>query len=191
MTTENGDRILYWPVVFALVSPLLLALLWLLYALFWLPFLSDFLFFMFGSTVAGLWALSGLFSCWLIVRWAFARHWRRILSTLILPLAVLIAAMNLPLFLKENRIAIDYVRFFSQYSFYLAAVEKHPATEPRFIVWVWGEWVAPDYGVLYDETDQIASDNPSEAWKKRAESEGVIRSGYRHIVGHFYFVALK
>lgn len=108
------------------------------------------------------------------------REWRRSISTLILPLGLLFTAVN-----YHSR-AFDYVRFFSYYSAFTSDIEKSPGTEPRFMVWMLG-W-DPTYGVLYDETDAITSDHPSEAWKKKAKSKGVIRSGYQHVIGHFYFV---
>lgn len=184
----TDNRILYWPALVAVIWPLLLALLWLLYALLWLPILSDLLFLIFGGTLASLWALSGLVACRIVFQSVIARSWRRGLSVLVLPVTVLLALVYLPAFLKENYTARDYAQFFFRYSSYLSEIEKRPSTEPQFIVWMWG--VYDDFGVLYDETDQIASDHPSEAWKKKAENEGVICCRHRHIIGHFYFVGL-
>lgn len=43
-------------------------------------------------------------------------------------------------------------------------------------------------GLVYDESDEIASEHPSEAWKRRVGAERVEGSGYRPLYGHFYLV---
>jgi hypothetical protein len=40
-------------------------------------------------------------------------------------------------------------------------------------------------GMLYDESDEIASDHPSEAWQKKAVAEGVEGTGYRPFTATF------
>jgi hypothetical protein len=48
-----------------------------------------------------------------------------------------------------------------------------------------------ELGLAYDESDEIASSQPSEAWKQRAKEIGVAGSGYRPLYGHFYLVDLQ
>jgi hypothetical protein len=190
MTSPVTDnRILYWPIAVAIVWPLLFVLLLQLYQLFWLPVISEYLFTVIGLGLAAIWVGSVVIAGKLMIQWAAARQWRTVLSTLILPLTFLLVLSSIPFvtpFLwKETDTAAEYAHFFMAYHSYLARVEKEPAIEPRFVVWM------HDYsnrGLLYDETDEVASDHPSEAWKKKAELDGVIRSSQRHIIGHFYFV---
>jgi hypothetical protein len=187
----TDNRILYWPTTLAIVWPLLFALLLLLYQLFWFPLISEYLLLIIGVGLAAVWTGSAVVACRLMTQWAAARHWRMVLSTLILPLTfslVLLSSPFLtPVLWRQTDNAAEYLRFFMSYHYYLAQVEKHPATNSGFIIWM---PLYGDRGVLYDETDEITSDHPSEAWKKKAEREGVIRSGYRHIIGHFYYVWL-
>ncbi len=186
----TDNRILYWPVVLAIVWPLLLALLVVLYQVFWLPVVSDYIFVIVGLGLAAMWIGSVIVACRLVTRWAAARHWRMMLSALILPLTFLPAVVALSLVWTESGAAAPYALFFVNYGSYLAQVEKRPAGAPRFIVWTLFRGPYDDSALLYDDTDEVTSDHPSEAWKKRAVSYGVIRSGYQHITGHFYFVAV-
>lgn len=182
------NRILYWPLALAIVWPLLLALLWLFYAVFWVPIISEIVFVMIGGVLITMWVGTVIVSFRFMKQWIAARYWRTIFSTLLLPLSFLLTiTISIPL-LKYNYVAIDDLQFFADYGSLLADVEKRPATEPRFMVWMWhGD---DNFGVLYDETDQIASDHPSETWKKNAKKEGVICCWNRRIIGHFYFVGL-
>lgn len=182
----TDNRVLYWPLVLAIVWPLLFTVLWLLYAVYWFPVLSEMFFIVVGGNLATLWAGTVIVAVRLMKQWAAARYWRTILSTLILPLTFLLVVSSTPLLLKKNHTAVDYVKFFVQYPYLLADVEKLPATEPRLMVWILGLY--DGFGVLYDETDEIAGGHPSENWKKNAEKDGVICCEHRHIIGHFYFV---
>lgn len=190
MTSPVTDnRILYWPVAVAIVCPLLFVLLLQLYQLFWLPVISEYLFSIIGLGLAAIWIGSFGVAGKLMIQWAAARQWRTVLSTLILPLTFLLVLSSspfvIPLLWKETDTAAQYAHFFMAYHSYLARVAKEPATEPRFVVWM------HDYsnrGLLYDETDEVASGHPSEAWKKKAELDGIVGSSQRHIIGHFYFV---
>jgi hypothetical protein len=188
----TGNRVLYWPLALAIVWPLLFALLLQLYQLFPLPVISEYFFIIIGLGLAAIWVGSIIVACRLMIRWVVARQWRTVLSTLILPLTFLLALSSLPMlapFLwKETETAAGYAWFFMAYYSYMAQVEKEPANEPRFVVWMRDY---SDGGLLYDETDQVASNHPSEAWKKKAELYGVVRSSQQHVFGHFYSVRLR
>lgn len=196
----TDNRILYWPVVLTILWPLPFVLLWVFSVILalWLlvsPFVSIialvllYFFLMIGLGLAAMWIGSVIVACRLMVQWTAARHWRTVLSTLILPLTFSLMLLSSPFLWRETVSASNYARFFIGYRHYLAQVEKRPATEPRFVVWT-SSFGYDDWGVLYDETDEVASDHPPESWTKKAEKYGVIRSGYRHIIGHFYFVAV-
>ena len=72
-----------------------------------------------------------------------------------------------------------------------AILDKLPADRPRFMAWGWDATMTHELGLAYDESDEIASSQPSEAWKQRAKEIGVAGSGYRPLYGHFYLVDLQ
>ena len=82
----------------------------------------------------------------------------------------------------------NYVHLFLMYPVYRIEISQLPADEPRFMVWDWGPGYREDYGVVYDESDQIASDDPSGSWKERADRLGVHYGGEAPVFRHFYFV---
>lgn len=135
--------------------------------------------------LAAMWIGSVIVASRLMIRSAAARQWRTALSTLVLPLSFLLVLLSAPWLLKEIGTAQEYAQFFIAYPSYLAQLEKRPATEPRFMVWTSGEY--DPTALLYDETDEIASDHPSEAWKKKAKAKGIVCCEHRHIMGHFYW----
>ena len=195
----TDNRILYWPAALAIVWPLLLGLLWLIFEISTvLSFISEkfviitlvlVLFFVFaGLGLVALWVGSVAIACKLMIQRALARHWRLVLSTAILPLTFLPVLLNTPLLWKESRTADEYVKFSFGYPFYLRRFEERNPTKPLFAVWA--DWPSDDHAVLYDETDEIAADHQSEAWKKKAEANGVICCGHRHVLGHFYYVSV-
>lgn len=198
MTSPVTDnRILYWPVALAVVWPLLFALLWLFFqtSSWWenisVYFVTIDLISLYASVViclglAAIWIGSVVVACRLMIQWATARQWRTVLSTLILPLTFSIALLSTPFLWRVSATAGSYMAFFGEYPLYVAHLEKRPATGPRFMIWVSGPYDAS--AVLYDETDEIASDHPSEAWKKKAEAEGVVCCKHQHIMGHYYWV---
>jgi hypothetical protein len=110
--------------------------------------------------------------------------WRRLISTLILPLTAMIAAANLDAFRRGG----DYVYLSALYPRYTAEIAKLPADKPRFKVWQWESFPGPcGSGIAYDESDAIVSGNRS----TNDEHLGIVDVGYRlHAFGHFYFVML-
>jgi hypothetical protein len=195
----TDNRMLYWPAALAIVWPLLLALLWLFFEIsIVLPFISEkfstitlvsALFLVFaGLGLAAMWIGSVAVACKLMIQSALARHWRMVLSTAILPLTFLLVLLSTPLLWKESRAANEYVKFSFGYPFYLRRFEERNPTKPLFAVWA--DWPSDDHAVLYDETDEIAADHQSEAWKKKAKANGVICCRHRHILGHFYYVSV-
>ncbi len=195
----TGNRILYWPAALVIFWPLLVALLWLLFeTAAVLMFISKnfafitlvslwFLLFA-GLGLAAMWVGSVAIACKLMIQSALARHWRMALSTAILPLTFLLVLSNTPFLLNELGTASEYVTFSVGYPFHLRRFEERNPTKPVFVVWA--DWPYDDHAVLYDESDEIAADHQSEAWKKKAEANGVICCRHRHVLGHFYYVSV-
>jgi hypothetical protein len=99
MATARTDRILYWPVG--------LAALW--FSLFvWSDafglgseYFSPQFIFLYWLVSAG----AGVIAC---IAWICQRAWRRLLSTMILPVSVLVAGFNLPLVWSAEKYVLDF-----------------------------------------------------------------------------------
>jgi hypothetical protein len=118
------------------------------------------------------------------VEWGLKHTWRRMLSTLILPLTAIVAAANLDAFRRGG----DYVYLSALYPRYSAEISKLPADKPRFKVWQWEFFPGPcGSGIAYDESDAIVFGDRS----TKDEHIGTVHVEYRsHAFGHFYFVTL-
>jgi hypothetical protein len=182
-TAPTKDRFLYWPLVLTLAGP----------AAYVLALNGPFVFIMFSVpyVVVALWLSAALVATILCGAWVRDRAWRRLISTLILPTTVVVATLNFDVSMHLGAWASDYALFAVRYPSLLADIEKLPRNEPRFIVWGWRPIWTREMGMVYDESDEIASDHPSEAWKKKAIADGVEGSGYRPLYGHFYLVDLQ
>jgi hypothetical protein len=195
----TDNRILYWPAALAVGWPLVIVLLWLIFEMSTvLQFVSRnfaiitfvpwwFLLFA-GLGLASMWVGSVAIACKLMIRAALARHWRMALSTAILPLAFLLVLPNVPFLWNEIGTPGEYLAFSFGYPLYLRRLEERTGTKPWFAVWA--DWPYDDHAVLYDETDEIAADHQSEAWKKKAKANGVICCKHRHVMGHWYYVTV-
>ena len=181
MTDAETDRFLYWPIILTVVWPAIFIITWSG------PFALIILFV--PVLILILWLASGVFAIVTCVAWIHKRSWRRLLSTLVLPLSVLVAGLNPAFVWQTGRIGGDYIHLFVMYPRYMQTISALPADERRFVVFGWGGFVR-GYGVVYDESDEIASTHPSTAWKQRADQSGVVGFGYPRAVGHFYFVDL-
>ncbi len=179
----RDDRILFWPAILAVAGPIAFVLAWagpfaLIMSL--VPYY-----------VVLLWMVSGVCAVIAAVGSVYQRAWRRLLSTLVLPATLLVAAFNAQPFWDAGRLAGDYIHLFVMYPSYRAEIEKEPTNEPRLVLFEWSGGFVVSFGVLYDESDGITAAHRSAAWKKRAERVGADRVfGYTPAIGHFYFVGL-
>jgi hypothetical protein len=189
--TADVDRILYWPIILAVAGPLVSLLPWIALAILGYPFIIVVLLGPILTLIPMAWAGAGAFAAMTCFFWAYERAWRRVVSTLILPATILVAGLNFEVIWRATQTAGDYAHFFLLYPSLRADIEKLPADKPRFLAWGWQATMTHELGIAYDESDEIASGRPSDAWKKRAEQVGVAGSGYRPLYGHFYLVDLE
>jgi hypothetical protein len=185
LQSANDDRFLYWPVIVAVTGPLVFLLVWIPIAILGGPIVILFLLGPILALIPMSWAGAGVFAAMMCAIFVYERAWRRLVSTLILPLAVLIAGFNLGATWRAAQAAGDYAHFFLVYPPLLADVEKLPAGQSRFKAWDWASVWSREIGIAYDEK------HPSEAWKQSAREVGVAGYGYRPLYGHFYLVDLE
>lgn len=179
MLAASEDRILFWPIILALAGPAAFVLAWsgpLILRMFFVPYI-----------IVILWMSAGLFGIIAAIAWIHDRAWRRLLSTLILPLSVVVAGLNQTLVWSAGRTAGDYVHLLVMYPHYMATISALPVDQRQFVVFEWGGFIVGS-GIAYDASDETSSTHPSQQWKERAEQHGVIGSGYPRAFGHFYFV---
>lgn len=175
------DRFAIWPIALAGAFPLVLIVLW-----------SG----PFGLTFAGVpillavWSGSALLALGMAAFSAGSHFWRRALSLSVLPLVTLVAIANASTLWSFAIEAGERLHFQVMRRGYLEDVSKLPrAGEPRFVVWLWGGF-GVGRGVVYDESDEIALPEQSQAWKQRVANTEVGMCGVwgKPVGNHFYLV---
>jgi hypothetical protein len=187
-------RIRYWTIALALAGPLAFFLVRVLLNIVSSPILIYFDLFVYGAIllfVVVTWAGVAFFDLMAVVIAVYERAWRRLMSGAILLVVILATAVNFGVAWHVGKTAGDYARLFILYPSLLADIDRLPADRPRFMAWGWDATMTHELGLAYDESDEIASSQPSEAWKQRAKEVGVVGSGYRPLYGHFYLVDLQ
>jgi hypothetical protein len=176
MQSASEDRILYWPFAIAIACPLAFVLAWANL------FMGSLLF---VPVVLLIWAGMAVCAAITCVTCLQQRTWRRFISTLILPLTVLFATVNLGFVWRAGHILGDYVHLSALYPRYMAEVSELTGDAPRFLVWVWIGTAPCSTGVAYDDSDGLEPDGLAKVWGGRGGLS--VHSEFRAF-GHFYFV---
>lgn len=176
----SKDHFAIWPIALACNFPAALIGLWSG------PFDVAF----FGVPVLLFaWLCATLLALAMIVRSARARNWRRVISWSLLTLVTVVALANAELLWQFAIETGQRIHFQVMRSSYLQDVSRLRSGEPRFAVWLWGGF-GVGHGVVYDESDEIALPERSEAWKKRVSNSEVGACGVwgTSLGDHFYLV---
>lgn len=188
MSEATTDQPLYLPIALAVAWPVTFFLVW--------AGLVDLFGFLGPYLVLMLWLTSAV-ACFIMAFVVIEKKaWRRRLSTLILPLSALVifsvgtlAAPSFDLFSPAARALADRVHFIIMRPTYITEISRLPS-DVRLIVYNWGGQFLHSRGIVYDESDEIASTVKSEAWKKRAaRTDLACPFGYTSLGDHFYFVS--
>jgi hypothetical protein len=184
MQDNDYDRIFYWPFAVAVACPLA-------FVLTWANLFNGSL--LLGPVVLLLWACTGARAAVLCVPWFRQRAWRPFLSALILPLTVLIAAVNIGFVWNAGHTVGNYIHLLALYPRYMAEIAELPADKPRFKVWEWVGTTPCASGLAYDESDETGRPlgtwtEPFDNWKMRTEVSGIPVYGAFPALRHFYFV---
>jgi hypothetical protein len=135
------------------------------------------------------WIIAALVALWIGIRSAMRQAWRRAFSALILPVVVATVLCNFPQFLIGTVKAGDSLHLELVRDRYLLEVGVSRVDgKPLIMSWDWPNMTAR--GVVYDETDQIISSQPSAPWKEQAAKTKLQCGHYRPraMGGHFYVV---
>ena len=180
-----GNQIVRWPFMLAFAGPLLLVLLRasplgpnLNYAMIGIPALLV------------LWGLAALVAGVIVLIALVRRRWSYALVTSIVPVAVIVAALQPFAFLHLTNRLGDAIHFALMRSSYVAKVESLPATGKRFVVFNRGGMVWASNGVVYDESDEVAlpPKQQSNAGRRRVIRSELGCGAYaiQKIDAHFY-----
>jgi hypothetical protein len=171
------DRVLYWPVILAVVFPIACVLIWAGRSV--LPPL-------FAPAILTLWTGAVVLAVTMCMVWLYERTWRRFVSTLVLPLTVMAAILYLDFVWPGDQRAFDYIHLFASYPYYTTEISELAGDAPRFLVWEWTGDGPCLSGVAYDDRDDLGPSMPPKVWGGRYG--GLSVAGEAHAFGHFYFV---
>jgi hypothetical protein len=177
MNVTIRDRILYWPIVLAVIFPAACFFAWA-----GRSFLPP----LFPAGVLMLWGAAIAFSLIMCAVWLFERDWHRLVSTLVLPLTVVAAILGLDFVWPGGQRAFDYIHLFASYPYYAAEISQLTGDAPRFHVWEWSGVGPCISGIAYDDRDELAPSMPPKVWGGRFD--GLSVSGEARAFGHYYFV---
>lgn len=118
MQDAHNDRILYWPFVLAIVWPLAFAVVGS----------GSFLVMAFGAPIVLMgWLISGVAAVLISAVWIYERTWLRLLSTLVLPLALVVAGYNLEFIWRTGQIAGDNIYIFTSCGLFISERYRNQA----------------------------------------------------------------
>jgi hypothetical protein len=193
MRDPTEKRLRYWTIILALAGPLVVFLSRVLMNILPDSFLVPSFLLVCAALVCVvvIWIGVAFFDLLAVVTTVYERAWRRALSSAIFLAVILATGVNLALAWHGGKPAGDYARFFILYPKFLADIDKLPTGQPRLMAWGWDATMTHELGIAYDESDEIASVHPTEAWQQRAKQAGIAGHGYRPLYGHFYLVDLE
>ncbi|EGY01091.1 transmembrane protein [Nitrospirillum viridazoti Y2] len=189
-SSQENDSYVYWPILTALGLAIIAVLIVTLLVELSLLCLFSLMGLMFTAALtAAIVSVEAANAMW-------RRRWRRALSLMLLPLAVIPTLvwhqeLARPLFLTG-----EILHFHALRPIYLGRIKAMPNIgAPKLALFIWGDWLATSYGVVYDESDEVAlpSERRSDAWTSRAD-QTLLTCGYSldmDFGGHFYFVSLS
>ncbi|MEE3624651.1 hypothetical protein UCD39_11700 [Nitrospirillum sp. BR 11752] len=187
---QEKDSYVRWPILTALglaIAAVLIATLLVelsllcLFSLMGLMFMAAL-----AAAIASIKAASAL----------WRRRWRRGLSLMLLPFVIIPTLvwhqeLARPLFLTGEILHFQALR-----PLYLERIKVMSTTgAPKLALFIWGDWLTTSFGVVYDESDEVAlpPERRSDAWTSRA-NQTLLTCGYSvdtDFGGHFYFVYLS
>jgi len=166
-STDRSFARTLWPVSAAVGMPLLLI------ALLSTPIGPNFIFVILGIPVLLFaWACMGMGALIISSRRIKRREWSQAFISAVLPVTVLVVALQFWNFIHLCSYCGDVVHFIARRSSYLQEIRAMPPDgRPRLLVFNLGGMSWASRGYVYDESDEVLQPEPkrSSDWKKRAE----------------------
>ena len=159
------------------------------------PLGNDFLYVVIGIPALLLtWALAGVGALVVSARFAKRQEWRRCAIALVLPIVLLVVALDPVGFVRSCNHIGDLIHFIAGKPYYDRAVAALPTDHgPRLAVFDWGGMVSASFGLVYDETDQVSLPRARQSadWLKRASHSELSCEGYgvQPLWDHYYLAS--
>jgi hypothetical protein len=155
------------------------------------PLGADFFYVVFGiPALLLLWGIAGLIALIESVRWATRREWRPCITAAILPVVLLVVALDPVRFVRSCIYIGDALRFVALKPYYDRQIAALPADQrPRVAVFDWGGMSFASHGLVYDETDQVSLRGRQSAdWLAQASHTELSCEGYgiQALWDHYY-----
>jgi hypothetical protein len=137
------------------------------------------------------WAIAGVGALIVGVRSAMRKDWRRCVIASVLPVVLLVVAVDPIRFVRSCNHIGDVIHFMVAKPYYDRQIAALPVERgPRLVVFDWGGMVWASSGLVYDETDQVAlpRDRQSADWLAQASRSELSCEGYgvQPLWGHYY-----
>jgi hypothetical protein len=139
------------------------------------------------------WIVAGVAALLICVRSAIRKDWRRCAIAAVLPIVLLVVALDPIGFVKSCNYVGDVIHFAilkPTYDREIAALP--PDRRPRLAVFSWGGMLWASSGVVYDETDQVSLPRGSQSadWLAAAShSELSCGYGVQPLWDHYYLAS--
>jgi hypothetical protein len=180
-----SDHFVTWPLMVLLAAPICFVLMEALDPLI-VPLI--------GPVPLMWWVVAALATAFWAARAAVQRHWRRAISTAILPIGVGATLCYFGSVTRDFRAAGDALHFAVVRPLYEAEIASLPKDQgPRFKRFSWDGFMLSPIEVVYDESDEVAllRGQQSDAWWGRANRNseyGACAFAAKPLSGHFYLV---
>jgi hypothetical protein len=159
------------------------------------PLGSDFFYVLIGiPTLLAVWAAVALWSLALGVRFALRKIWVPSCQAAILPIVVTLAGFHLEGFIRGCSYLGNVLHFVVALPYYEHVVAEMPRDgHPRLAVFNWGGMVWASYGLVYDESDEVAlpPGRQSAAWRSNPNLGELSCGGFgvERLWSHYYLAS--
>ena len=159
------------------------------------PLGTDFLYVMVGiPALLFVWAIAGVAALIVSARSAMRKDWRRCVIASVLPIVLLVVALDPFGFVRSCNYIGDVLHFIIAKPYYDRQIAALPGDlGPRLVVFDWGGMVWASSGLIYDETDQVSlpRDRQSADWLAQASHTELSCGGYgvQPLWDHYYLAS--
>jgi hypothetical protein len=188
-TAKTVGRFPRWPLAIGLGVPLALMLLAAS------PLGTNFVYVMLGiPALMFVWVMAGIRALIEGVRSAMRKNWRQCAIASLLPIVLLVVALDPFGFVRSCNYIGDVVHFTIAKPYYDRHIAALPADQrPGLAVFDWGGMVWGSSGLVYDETDQVSlpPGRQSADWLAEAGHTELSCEGYsvRPLWDHYYLAS--
>jgi hypothetical protein len=183
------SRLLRWFIVIGFAVPAALV------ALAASPLGQDFFYVVIGiPALLFVWVMAGVGALAASVRSAMRKDWRRCAIASLLPIVLLVVALDPIGFVRSCNHIGEVAHFIIAKPYYDRQIAALPAGQgPHLAVFDWGGMAWASFGVVYDETDQVSLPRARQSadWLARASHSELSCEGYgvQPLWDHYYLAS--